>query len=90
MIPRWLSLALPAVDEDLGVVLDRVSEDPQGASLELLLLLLFPLLRGHLLLAHSESLLFPLDISGEIVVINTNVWFRLTLSNGAEPDEFQS
>ena len=69
----------PAVDQNLSVVLDRVSENPQWTSLELLLLLLFPLLGCHLLLAHYDSLLFPLDISGEIVVINTNVWFRFTL-----------
>ena len=58
MVVWW---CLPAVDENLGVVLDRVSEDPQRTSLELLLLLLFPLLGGHLLLAHDDSVLFILE-----------------------------
>ena len=81
-------MVVPAVDENLGVILDRVSEDPQWTSLELLLLLLLPLLGGHLLLAHfdSDSVLF---CRWKIFLINTNVWLSFTLSNGARPGEFQ-
>ena len=43
--------ALPAVDQDLGVVLDGVGEDPEGPGGELLLLLRLPLLGGHVRLA---------------------------------------
>ena len=53
---KWSMVNLPAIDEDLAVVLDGVCEDPQWSSLELLLLLRLPLLRGHLCLAcHSDS-----------------------------------
>ena len=45
---------LPAVDEDLGVVLDTVGEDPEGPGLKLLLLLSVPLLGGHLILVAHD------------------------------------
>lgn len=43
--------ALPAVDQDLGVVLDGVGEDPEGPGGELLLLLCLTLFGGHVCLA---------------------------------------
>ena len=55
-------LVVPAVDQDLGVVLDRVGEDGQGAGVELFLLGLLQLLRGHLglgLRRHLELKSFP-------------------------------
>ena len=48
---------LPAVDEDLSIVLDRVGENLQWPGLKLLLLLGLPLVRGHLVLvAHFVGL----------------------------------
>ena len=50
-------LVVPAVDEDLGVVLHAVGENPEGPGLKLLLLLGVPLLGGHLVLvAHVANL----------------------------------
>ena len=46
-----LKTALPAVDQDLGVVLDRVGEDPEGTGGELLLFLRLTLFGGHVRLA---------------------------------------
>ena len=46
--PPQQFLVVPAVDEDLGVVLHAVGENPEGPGLELLLLLGVPLLGGHL------------------------------------------
>ena len=82
-------MVVPAVDENLSVVLDRVSENPQWTSLELLLLLLLPLLGGHLLLASHFDCNSVLFCGCEIFLINTNVWLSFTLSNGARPGEFQ-
>ena len=48
---------LPAVDEDLGVVLDTFSEEAEGPRLEVLLQLVVPLLGGHLGLGSHSSLL---------------------------------
>ena len=45
------SYSSPAIDENLGVVLHRVCEDPERPSWELLLLLGLPFLRGHVCLA---------------------------------------
>ena len=45
-----LKTALPAVDQDLGVVLDGVGEDPEGPGGELLLLLCLTLFGGHVCL----------------------------------------
>ena len=45
---------VPAVDEDLRVVLDAVREDPERAGVELLLLLGVPLLRSHISFGHFE------------------------------------
>ena len=53
-------LVIPAVDENLGVVLDRVCEDPERSSWELLLLLRLPLLRSHVCLAGHPDRWFSL------------------------------
>ena len=58
-------LVVPAVDQDLGVVLDRVGEDGQRACVEFFLLGLLQLLRGHLglgLRRHLELERFPKEI----------------------------
>ena len=47
---------LPAIDENLSIVLDGVSEDSERTCLELLLLLLLSLLGGQLLLASHCNL----------------------------------
>ena len=74
---------VPAVDENLGVILDRVSENPQRAGLELLLLLLFPLLGGHLLLAHSDC--FLLFSTGEMSLIGEKQTFRSVSRSAMAP-----
>ena len=48
---KKLFFAQPAVDQDLGVVLDGVREDPEGPGGELLLLLRLALLWGHVCFA---------------------------------------
>ena len=48
---KKLFFAQPAVDQDLGVVLDGVREDPEGPGGELLLLLRLALLRSHVCFA---------------------------------------
>ena len=53
---------LPAVDEDLGVVLDTVGEDPEGPGLKLLLLLGVPLLGGHLVLVAHDDAFMPTNL----------------------------
>ena len=53
--------ALPAVDQDLGVVLDRVGEDPEGTGGELLLFLRLTLFRGHVRLAGHPDLRYYLS-----------------------------
>ena len=59
---------IPAVDEDLGVVLHAVGEDPEGPGLELLLLLGVPLLGGHLvLITHDAFVDFSTDKSEKML-----------------------
>ena len=45
---KWSMVNLPAIDEDLGVVLHAVGQHSQRSSLELLLLLGVSLLGGEL------------------------------------------
>ena len=61
---------IPAVDEDLGVVLHAVSEDPEGPGLELLLLLGVPLLGGHLILTAHDAFVDFDTRKSEIKLIN--------------------
>ena len=70
---------IPAVDEDLGVVLHAVGEDPEGPGLELLLLLGVPLLRGHLILtAHDAFVDFDTKKS-EKMLLNVCLEFSLLM-----------
>ena len=54
---RKMSQFLPAIDEDLSIVLNGVSEDSERSSLELLLLLLLSLLWGQVLLVACHCVL---------------------------------
>merc|ERR1719400_1475923 len=59
--PAKQLLVVPAVDQNLGVVLHRVSEDSERSGGELLLLLRLALLRGHICFAgHISSSAFSL------------------------------
>ena len=70
---------IPAVDEDLGVVLHAVGEDPEGPGLELLLLLGVPLLGGHLILtAHDAFVDFDTKKS-EKMLLNVCLEFSLLM-----------
>ena len=55
-------LVVPAVDEDLGVVLHAVGEDSEGPCLKLLLLLGVPLLGGHLVLVAHDDAFMPTNL----------------------------
>ena len=61
-------LVVPAVDEDLGVVLHAVGENPEGPGLKLLLLLGVPLLGSHLVLvAHDDNFDFGKNKSEKLL-----------------------